>query len=74
MKIIHVLVLFILMAPLSSLASDTTNIPVTRQVFHENIIEEQRLADKMDGRLDGMIKVGNNEEVNLQVSDAFSEE
>ncbi|MBN9350102.1 MAG: hypothetical protein J0H55_05400 [Chitinophagaceae bacterium] len=71
MKIIHVLVLFILMAPLSSLASDTTNIPVTRQVFHENIIEEQRLADKMDGRLDGMIKVGNNEEINLQVSDAI---
>lgn len=65
------LLLAILTISLNTLASDTTNIPVTRQVFHENIVQEQRRADKIDGHLDGMIKVGNNAEVNLQVSDAI---
>lgn len=50
---------------------DTTNIPVSRQGFHDKIKAEQRRADKEDGKLDGLIKVSNNEEVNLQVTDAI---
>ena len=67
------LYLLILIAPLSSLAntSDTTNIPYSRIIFHEKIIEVQKLADKADGKFDGMVKAGKNEEVNWQVTDAI---
>jgi hypothetical protein len=51
--------------------SDTTNIPVSRQGFHDKIKAEQKRADKEDGKLDGLLKVSNNEEVNLQVTDAI---
>lgn len=54
-----------------SYAGDTTNIPVSRQVFHERIIEAQKRADKFDGHLDGIIEVGNNADINLQVTDAI---
>ena len=40
--------------PIFSLANgDTTTIPLSRQVFHEKIIAEQKRADKADGRVDG---------------------
>lgn len=71
MKILFSILLLIMVQPLSLLAGDTTNIPVTRQVFHEKIVEWQTRADKADGHLDGMIRVGNNAEINLQVSDAI---
>ncbi len=70
----HVFYSFILIffLPLVSLAGDdTTNIPLNRQVFHDKINEEQRRADKADGRVDGLIKVSPNSEVNLQVTDAI---
>jgi hypothetical protein len=55
----------------ASYAADTTNIPLARQVFHDRIKSEQERADKMDGRLDGVIKVSNLDEVNLEVTDAI---
>ena len=66
--------LFIILfsVPLLSFANgDTTNIPIGRQVFHEKIKLQQVRADKADGHLDGMVKVGPNTEVNLQVTDAM---
>jgi hypothetical protein len=58
--------------PLFSLADgDTTNTPINRQVFHDKIKAEQKRADKADGRLDGLIKVSTNPEINLQVTDAI---
>jgi hypothetical protein len=58
--------------PLFSLAyGDTTTIPLNRQVFHDKIKAEQKRADKADGRLDGLIKVSSNPEINLQVTDAI---
>ncbi|MEO5501024.1 MAG: hypothetical protein ABIR31_06225 [Ginsengibacter sp.] len=51
--------------------NDTTNIPIERRLFHDKIIAEQRRADKMDGKQDGLLKVGSNQEVNLQVTDAL---
>lgn len=53
---------------------DTTNIPLSRQVFHDKIIAEQRRADKADGHLDGLIKVSANADINLQVTDAIIRE
>lgn len=51
---------------------DTTiKIPVFRQTFHDKIDNEQVLADKADGLQDHQLQVSKNEEINLQVSDAF---
>jgi len=52
-------------------AGDTTNVPLSRQVFHDKIKAEQKRADKADGKLDGIIKVSNIEDVNLEVTDAI---
>lgn len=57
--------------PAFAAKNDTTKIPIGRQIFHDHIKEEQRLADKADGRLDGILKVSANPDVNLQVTDAI---
>ena len=56
---------------LSSVAGDTTNIPLNRQLFHDKIKSEQRRLDKSDGKLDGFIKISPIDDINLQVTDAF---
>jgi hypothetical protein len=72
MKFLFCFIILIYFNPLSILAnSDTANIPLSRQIFHERIKAQQKLADKADGRLDGIIKVSNNPDVNLQVTDAL---
>lgn len=50
---------------------DTTNIPLKRQLFHDKIKAEQQKADRIDGKIDGIIKVSAIEEVNMQVTDAI---
>ncbi len=62
---------FLLLPSVTRAVSDTSNIPLTRQVFHEKVIEEQLRADKADGKLDGLIRVSSNNEINLQVTDAI---
>jgi hypothetical protein len=58
--------------PLFTLANgDTTTIPLNRRIFHDKIKAEQKRADRADGRLDGLIKVSTNPEINLQVTDAI---
>lgn len=51
---------------------DSVVIPIGRQRFHDKIDNEQTLTDKADGKLDGVIKVSGNEEINLQVTDALN--
>jgi hypothetical protein len=51
--------------------ADSVVVPIQRQRNHERIKDEQVKCDKADGKLDGMIKVSSNEEVNLQVTDAI---
>ena len=50
---------------------DSVVIPLNRQLFHDRIDNEQSLLDKEDGKIDGMIRVSTNDEVNLQVTDAL---
>ena len=50
---------------------DTIAPPLQRQRFHDKINEEQRLLDKADGKIDGIIKVSANDEINLEVTDAM---
>lgn len=72
MKHIFYPVILFLFCPALVLAyGDTTNVPLNRQVFHDKIKAEQKKADKTDGKLDGMIKISPNDDVNLQVTDAL---
>lgn len=72
MKLFTLLFVFAVVIPFTVFAhGDTTNIPIGRQIFHEKIVDQQKRADKTDGHLDGLIKVGNNFDVNLQVTDAL---
>ena len=71
MKNIFYLVLFFCLPYKILASSDTSNVPLSRQVFHDKIKAEQKRADLGDGKLDGIIKVSNVEDVNLQVTDAI---
>ena len=72
MRPVFYLLIFCFCLPLFSFAGDdTTNIPLNRQVFHDKIKDEQRRADKVDGRIDGLLKISTSNEVNLQVTDAI---
>ncbi len=51
---------------------DSVVIPLSRQLFHDRIDNEQSLTDKEDGKKDGIIRVSANEAVNLQVTDALT--
>jgi hypothetical protein len=51
--------------------SDTTTVPIYRVIFHDNIKTEQKNTDKLDGKEDGRLRVGSNEDINDQVSDAL---
>lgn len=72
MKFLFISILISTLFPISVFANnDTTNIPLGRQIFHDRIKDDQKLADKADGHLDGVIKVSENPDVNLQVTDAI---
>ena len=70
MKNFYTLIFAFLLIPGFSFAYNDT-IPIFRRVFHDKIIAEQNRADKIDGKLDGFIKISNIDEVNLQVTDAL---
>ena len=53
-------------------AQDSVVVPISRQRFHDRINNEQALTDKADGKKDSLIRVSGNEEINLQVTDAFT--
>lgn len=71
MRFLFYTLLLISFLPFTASARDTTNIPISRRIFHDRIREEQKRADKADGRLDGIVKVSNNPDINLQVTDAL---
>ncbi len=45
-------------------------IPMNRILWHEQIDKEQKRIDKIDGKTDGIIKLVQNEDINVQVADA----
>jgi hypothetical protein len=69
MKNFYSIILIFLIPVFSFAYSDT--IPIFRRAFHDNINREQQRADKIDGKLDGFIKISNVDEINLQVTDAL---
>jgi hypothetical protein len=51
---------------------DTIKPPLQRVRFHDKINEEQKMLDKADGKVDGLIKVSSNDDINLAVTDAIT--
>ena len=51
--------------------SDTTNIPIGRKSRHDDIRTEQINIDKLDGKFDGILKAGTDDNINAQISDAL---
>jgi hypothetical protein len=52
-------------------AVDSVIVPINRQYFHDKIMQEQKLCDQADGKLDGKLRISNNDEINLQVTDVL---
>ncbi len=51
---------------------DSVVVPISRQRFHDKIDAEQKLTDKADGKIDGVLRVSGSDEINLQVTDALT--
>jgi hypothetical protein len=68
--LVHFLILFTSMHTYAQCGN--VAIPFQRIRFHDRIREEQLKCDKADGKIDSMIKVSSNEEINLQVTDALT--
>lgn len=45
------------------------DIPMTRVIWHENIDKEQKRTDRVDGKIDNFLKLTNNEDLNIQITD-----
>jgi hypothetical protein len=64
MKKIFTFLIFTTITNAALAFGDTCCIPIGRKSRHEDIRKEQLLCDKMDGKLDGIFKVGNNDDIN----------
>ncbi len=73
MKTVIIVLLFVCCsaAVLAQIDTGKVDIPFRRQLWHDRIDEEQKLLDKADGKIDGLIKASANEEINLAVTDAL---
>ena len=72
MKKYFLLVFLILNFSAVFAAADSVIVPFARILFHDNIHAEQKKIDKADGKTDGIIKVSNNEAINMAVTDALT--
>ena len=64
-------ILLFISSPAVFAHADTVIVPLIRQTFHERIAEEQKKLDKADGKLDGLIKVSSNPEINFIVTNVM---
>ncbi|MEP6713452.1 MAG: hypothetical protein ABJA37_13585, partial [Ferruginibacter sp.] len=71
MKNIILLTIFLFLFSNLFAAVDSVIVPLSRQYFHDKIIQEQKLCDRADGKLDGTLHISSNEEINLQLSDVL---
>lgn len=47
------------------------NIPMTRVIWHDNIDKEQKRTDRVDGKIDQFLKLSNNDDLNIQITDVI---
>ncbi|HRN91282.1 MAG TPA: hypothetical protein PLE75_02160 [Ferruginibacter sp.] len=65
------LLVLILFSGASVARADTLSIPINRMFFHDKITAEQKLIDKLDGKVDGVFTAGTHEEINHRLTDAL---
>ena len=70
-KILFLVIIGCAISSSSFALSDTTDVPIYRVGFHDKIKAQQKRADLIDGHLDGFIKVGDKEEISLEITDAI---
>lgn len=70
-KFLLQIILVVSAANAAASVGDSVVVPFQRQRFHDRIKEEQAKCDKADGKVDSIIRVSGNEEINLQVTDAI---
>lgn len=46
-------------------------IPMTRVIWHDNIDKEQKRTDRVDGKIDQFLKLSNNDDLNIQITDVI---
>jgi hypothetical protein len=51
--------------------ADSVKVPIERQMKHDKINAEQKLLDKADGKIDGIIRATQQDDVNLAITDAM---
>jgi len=71
MKYTFLILLLIGSATTSFADCDSIKPPIGRQRFHDKINEEQKLLDRTDGKMDGIIKVSSSDDINFQVTDVM---
>jgi hypothetical protein len=50
---------------------DSVKVPIHRQINHDKINAEQKLLDKADGKIDGIVKATRQDDINLYITDAM---
>jgi len=67
-----ILTLFVSVASAQNRISFDTGkitIPMTRVIWHDNIDKEQKRTDRVDGKIDQFLKLSNNDDLNIQITD-----
>jgi hypothetical protein len=70
-KIFTVFSFLLLLVEAKAQSDSDSRIPIGRLSRHEDIKAEQINCDKLDGKLDGLLREGSNESTNAQVTDAL---
>ena len=70
-KMLFIFLLVSAVLPVSAM-QDSVIIPIYRQLFHDKIDNEQLQLDKLDGKLDGLIRATHKDEINLDITDVLT--
>ena len=71
MKFIYLFIILFTTAVESYASADTVMVPLQRRYFHDKVDAQQKMCDKADGKLDSNLRAGNNEEINLRLTDVL---
>mgnify|MGYP003547688395 CR=1 FL=1 len=70
-KYLFICLLLIVVTPVLA-AQDSVIVPIYRQLFHDKINDEQTQLDRLDGKMDGQIKVSAKPDINLVITDVMT--
>ena len=69
-KYLLLCLLVIAVTPVFAL-QDSVIVPIYRQLFHDKINDEQIQLDRLDGKIDGLIRVTHKPEINMAITDVM---